>query len=149
MGQFPNLPVWETATSWYPMTMTQIISWCGPLKPNQISNDRKYKELHGTLVSWLLRSQIQIVENELSKVLLYYMENENFSFQLVLAHKHRRNAAERAIRNGKNHFLVGLSSVDDGFPNYFWCQLLDQSESTLNLLLPTIINTQTKPNKQW
>ena len=69
------------------------------------------------------------------------MENENFSFQLVLAHKHRRNAAERAIRNGKNHFLVGLSSVDDGFPMHFCGQLLNQSESTLNLLLPTILNT--------
>ena len=62
----------------------------------------------------------------------------------------RRNEEEWAIRIWKNHFLAGLSSVDDGFPMHLWDQLLDQSERNLNLLQPTIINpTLSAYNMIW
>jgi hypothetical protein len=35
---------------------------------------------------------------------------------LVPPHCHRRNAAERAIRTFKKHFVARLSSVDPSFP---------------------------------
>jgi hypothetical protein len=47
---------------------------------------------------------------------------------------HRRNAAERAIRTFKEHFVAGLSSVDPTFPLHLWDRLLPQAEITLNLL---------------
>jgi hypothetical protein len=52
----------------------------------------------------------------------------------VLPHCHRRNAAERAIRTFKEHFVAGLSSVDPTFPLHLWDRLLPQAEITLNLL---------------
>jgi hypothetical protein len=57
-------------------------------------------------------------------------------------HCHRRNAAERAIRNFKEHFVVGLSSVDPTFPLHFWDRLLPQAEITLNLLPTSILHPQ-------
>jgi hypothetical protein len=55
-------------------------------------------------------------------------------YQLVPPHYHRRNAAERAIRTFKEHFVAGLSSVDPTFPLHLWDRLLPQAEITLNLL---------------
>jgi hypothetical protein len=52
----------------------------------------------------------------------------------VPPHCHRRNAAERAIRTFKEHFVAGLSSVDPAFPLHLWDRLLPQAEITLNLL---------------
>ena len=48
----------------------------------------KYKELHGMLLIRVLRSQMQISDIEVSKVLLESMENENVDFQLVPEHIH-------------------------------------------------------------
>jgi hypothetical protein len=52
----------------------------------------------------------------------------------VPPHCHRHDAAERAIRTFKEHFVAGLSSVDPAFPLHLWDRLLPQSEITLNLL---------------
>jgi hypothetical protein len=63
-------------------------------------------------------------------------------YQLVLPHCHRRNAAERAIRTFKEHFVAGLSSVDLTFPLHLWDILLPQAEITLNLLRTSRLHPQ-------
>jgi hypothetical protein len=50
---------------------------------------------------------------------------------------HRRNAAGRAIRTWKNHFVAGLCSTDTRFPMHLWDRLLEQASITLNLLRPS------------
>jgi hypothetical protein len=73
---------------------------------------------------------------------------ENFStanhiaYQLVPPHCHRRNAAERASRTFKEHFVAGLSSVDPSFPIHLWDRLLPQAEITLNLLQTSRLHPQ-------
>ena len=52
----------------------------------------------------------------------------------------RRNAAERAIRMFKNHFIAGLCSVDKNFPFHTWDKRLPQAELTLNLLRGSRLN---------
>jgi hypothetical protein len=69
-----------------------------------------------------------------------FLRDENIDFQLVPPGLHRRNAAERAIRTFKNHFIAGLSSVDKNFPLHLWDKLLPQAEITLNLLRGSRIN---------
>ena len=61
-------------------------------------------------------------------------------YQLVPPGCHCRNAAERAIRTFKNHFIAGLCSVDENFPIGLWCRLISQAEMTLNLLRPSHTN---------
>jgi hypothetical protein len=58
----------------------------------------------------------------------------DIAYQLVPPHCHRRNAAERAISNCKEHFVEGIYSVDPAFPLHLWYRLLPQAEITLNLL---------------
>jgi hypothetical protein len=60
----------------------------------------------------------------------------------VLPHCHRRNAAERAIRTFKEHFVAGISSVDPSFPLHLWDRLLPQAEITLNLLRTSRLHPQ-------
>ena len=56
------------------------------------------------------------------------------TYQLVPPDMHRRNAAERAIRTFKAHFLTTLASIDPTFPANRWDLLLPQAELTINLL---------------
>jgi hypothetical protein len=63
-------------------------------------------------------------------------------YQLVPPHCHRRNAAERAIRTFKEHFVVGLSPVDPAFPLHLWDRLLPQAEIALNLLWTSRLHPQ-------
>jgi hypothetical protein len=68
--------------------------------------------------------------------------NNDIAYQLVPPHCHRRNAAERAIRTFKEHFVAGLSSVDPAFPLHLWDRLLPQAEITLNLLRTSRLHPQ-------
>jgi hypothetical protein len=55
---------------------------------------------------------------------------------------HRHNAAERAIRTFKEHFVAGPSSIDPAFPLHLWDRLLPQAEITLNLLQTSRLHPQ-------
>jgi hypothetical protein len=61
---------------------------------------------------------------------------------------HRRNAAERAIRTFKNHFIAGLCSVDQHYPLHLWDKLLPQAELTLNLLRGSRLNPTVSTHAQ-
>ena len=56
------------------------------------------------------------------------------TFQLVPPYVHGRNAAERAIRTFKVHFLAILAGVDRDFPRSLWDTLLPHTKLTPNLL---------------
>ena len=54
--------------------------------------------------------------------------------QLDPLHIHRRNAAEHATHKFKNHFVVGLASVDNNFRIYLCCTIVNQAEITIDLI---------------
>ena len=56
---------------------------------------------------------------------------------MVPPHSHCRNAAERAIRTWKNHFISGLCTINPNFPIHLWDRLISQSVMTLNILQPS------------
>ena len=61
-------------------------------------------------------------------------EEAKIGVQLVEPHNHRVNAAERAIRTYKSHFIAGLCTCDDDFPLVLWPQLVPQAQDSLNML---------------
>ena len=61
-------------------------------------------------------------------------------FQLVPSHIHRINLAERAIRTFNEHLIIGLASIDPGFPVHLWCKLLKQVEMTLNMMIKSRVH---------
>ena len=81
-----------------------------------------------------------VLDNECSAELKSTISNLQVTLQLVPPHQHRRNAAERAIRTGKNHLLAGLATCDPDFPIAEWDRLIFQCELTLNLLRTSRVN---------
>jgi len=75
-----------------------------------------------------------IMDNECSFELQRALKKYKLKYQLVPPHVHRRNAAERAVRTFKNHFLSVLATCDKSFPIHEWDRLLPQTLLTLNLL---------------
>lgn len=114
-----------------------------PLK-NRTGNEilRAYQKLHTYLTSRGFKPCTHWLDNEASDALKQFNKQEQVTFQLVPPHMHRRNAAERAIRTWKNHFVAGLCSTDTNFPMHLWDRLLPQATITLNLLRPSRRNPQ-------
>jgi hypothetical protein len=69
-----------------------------------------------------------------------FLTKEEINFQLIPPGMHRRNAAERAIRTWKNHFIAGLCTTDPNFPLFLWDKLVEQANITLNLLRASRLN---------
>ena len=78
--------------------------------------------------------EIFIMDNEASNELKKAMAKHKIQYQLVPPDMHRRNAAERAIRVWKNHFVTGLCLVDPNFPKQEWDRLVEHAYITINLL---------------
>ena len=95
---------------------------------------RAWKTIHDTLSTKGAKPKLYVLDNEASKELKVAIKNEDVAYELVPPHIHRRNAAERAIRTFKNHFIAGLASVDPDFPVAQWDRLLPQAVITLNHL---------------
>jgi hypothetical protein len=103
---------------------------------------KAYDHIHQELTAKGFKPKLQTLDNEASATLKNFFTTNNVEYQLVPPHCHRRNAAERAIRNFKEHFVVGLFSVDPTFPLHLWDRLLPQVEITLNILWTSRLHPQ-------
>jgi hypothetical protein len=103
---------------------------------------KAYDTVHQELTVKGFKPKLQTLDNEASTALKNFFTVNDIAYQFVPPHCHRRNAAERAIRTFKEHFVAGLSSVDPAFPLHFWYRLLPQAEITLNLLRTSRLHPQ-------
>jgi hypothetical protein len=101
-----------------------------------------YDSIHQELTVKGFKPKLQTLDNEASTALKNFFTVNDIAYQLVPPHCHRCNAAERAIRTFKEHFVSGLSSVDPSFPMHLWDRLLPQAEITLNLLRTSRLHSQ-------
>ncbi|KAG7342946.1 reverse transcriptase RNA-dependent DNA polymerase [Nitzschia inconspicua] len=107
---------------------------------SQRSHTDAFRLAHQRLVRAGLKPRLQFLDNECSTLLKEFMHAEALDYQLVPPYLHRRNAAERAIRTFKNHFIAGLCSTDPAFPIHLWDRLLPHAELSLNLLRGSRLN---------
>jgi hypothetical protein len=82
------------------------------------------------------------MDNYASGALKNYFTEKEMSYQLVPPHCQGTNAAEREIRNFKEHFKSGLATVDPALPIHLLYRLLPQAEITLNLLRSSRLHPQ-------
>jgi hypothetical protein len=101
-----------------------------------------YDNIHQEFTVKGFKPKLQTLDNEASHVLKNFFTTNDVEYQLLLPHCHRRNAAERAIRTFKEHFVAGLSSVDPTFPLHLWDILFPQAELILNLLRTSRLHPQ-------
>ena len=97
-------------------------------------------KIHDKLIKLGLTPKLHIMHNEVSEDLKKYFEDSDIQLQLVPPHMNWRNAAERAVRTFKNHFIASLCTVDPLFPFYLWDRLLPQVTMTLNMLWRSRLN---------
>ena len=106
-----------------------------PLKTRQASEISKaWTALHAKLSKHGHQIKNFILDNEFSHELKLALQKNKIEYQKVPPNVHRRNAAERAIRTFKAHFLAGLATCDPEYPISEWDRLLEQAEMTLNML---------------
>jgi hypothetical protein len=114
-----------------------------PMKSRSASEWVKaYDSINQELTDQGFKQKLQTLDNEASTALKNFFTINDIAYQLVPPHWHQRNAAERAIRNFKEHFVAGLSSVYPSFPMHLWDRLLPQAEITLNLLRTSRLHPQ-------
>jgi hypothetical protein len=93
-----------------------------------------WEATHKLLVHQGHPPELHILDNECSQDLKEAFQKYQIRFQRVPPKEHRVNAAERAIKTFKNHFISILCTVDAKFPLTEWDCLLPQATLTLNLL---------------
>ena len=109
-----------------------------PLKSRQAADlTAAYRSTYNFFSELGHRPQFQVLDNEDSGLLQKFLKNEvNVSIEYVPPNTHRRNRAERAIRDWKGHLISCLDNVDKDFRMSLWCELLPQIELTLAHLRP-------------
>jgi hypothetical protein len=131
-------PVRSIKVNWYGMVC--YVFDCNyvkvvPMKSSSASEWVKmYELIHQELTVKGFKPKLQTLDNEASAAFKNLLTTNDVEYQLVPPHCHRRNAAERAIRTFKEHFVVVLASVDPYFQLHLCDRLLPQAEMTLNLL---------------
>jgi hypothetical protein len=103
---------------------------------------KEYDTIHQEFTIKGFKPRLQNLDNKASTTLKNFFTTNDVDYHLVPPHCHRCNAAERAIRTFKEHFVLGLSSVDPSFLLQLWDRLLPQAEITLNLLRTSRLHPQ-------
>ena len=80
------------------------------------------------------KPSIERIDNECSKEMRMICKHLTITIELAPPGQHRTNAAERAIRTWKGHFIATLCTTDKDFPMELWDKLVPQAEITLNLM---------------
>jgi hypothetical protein len=88
----------------------------------------KHFTLHGH------RPKYQRLDNETSTLLTNWFKQKERTFEYCDKFNHRRNLAERAIRDAKNHIIATLATAHKDCPRTLWDECLPQCNITLNLL---------------
>ena len=99
-----------------------------------------WEELYGQLTKNGHKPKCFILDNECSAEMKTALRKYKLDYQLVPPDIHRRNAAERAVRTFKNHFLSCLATCHKSFPIREWDRLVPQAVMTINMLRNTRIN---------
>jgi hypothetical protein len=73
-----------------------------------------------TLAAGRYKPTLNVTDNECSKMVEAYIKSNKMNIHLVLPHKHRVNAAKRAIATFKEHFITGLATGDRNCPLQLW-----------------------------
>ena len=140
-----------TSTLWWLITH-QTLFWLNLLLHSR--KDKHTLKAYNTIMERLkakgLTVDLQVLDNDTSKELKKTITQEwKVEYQLVPLDVHRRNAAERAIRTFKAHFLSILVGVDQDFPSNVWDSLVPQAEMMLNILRQSSLDPSISAYEQF
>jgi hypothetical protein len=93
-----------------------------------------FTEILATLPVRNYHLTLNVMDYECSKAVEVHIHNNKKDIHLSPPHNHWVNAAKRTIAAFKEHFIVGLTTVNKDCPLHLWDEFLPQVELMLNLL---------------
>jgi hypothetical protein len=93
-----------------------------------------FTKVFAILHAWNYQPALNVMDSKCSKVVEKHIRANRMTIQLVPPHNHCVNAAKRAIRTFKKHFITALATIDNLCPLQLWDEFLPQVELTLNLI---------------
>mmetsp|Transcript_977 Transcript_977/g.2135 ORF Transcript_977/g.2135 Transcript_977/m.2135 type:complete len:119 (+) Transcript_977:138-494(+) len=93
-----------------------------------------YRDTYNWFKTHGFQATLLKLNNEVSKMLINAITDDDLDYQLVSLNDHCQNPAERAIQDVKSHFISIRSITDKSFPLDGWDLLLQHTEDTLNML---------------
>ncbi len=107
-----------------------------------------FTETLATLTARGYKPTLNFTDNKCSKIVEAYNKSNKMDIHFVPPHNHQVNAAEHAIATFKEHFIVGLATVDRNCPLQLWDAFLNQVKLTLNLLHFSCRDPSTSANEE-
>ena len=112
-----------------------------PMKSrNNTEMIRVFDKIYTKLVSQGITPILNVMDNEASAAVTAWLTTHGVNHQKVPPYNHRANHVKRAIKKAKHHLLAAIASTDKAFPINQWDRLVNQGQSTLNMLRPCRIN---------
>jgi hypothetical protein len=88
-----------------------------------------YKELFETLEAKGYKPKMNVMDNQATKYIKFFLTTKDCKLQVVEPHNHRVNAAEWAIQMFKDGFSAALAMTDSKFPLQLWDKLTPQDKT--------------------
>ena len=95
---------------------------------------KAYEMTHDYFLQYGHNPKFQRLDNETSSDLEQWFKDRRIPYQYCDKDSHRRNLAERAIRDAKNHIVATLATAHPECPKNLWDECIPQCIITLNLL---------------
>ena len=99
-----------------------------------------YKKNFKELTAKGFKPKLNVMDNQATKQINFFLTEEECKLQLVEPHNHRVNAAERAIQTFKDAFISALATTDRDFPLQLWDKITPQVITTLNMMRASCID---------
>ena len=80
------------------------------------------------------------MDNEASSTVMSWLEQNKLDAQKISPHNHQAKTAQIIIETAKHHFISGMAGTDENYTIQEWDRGVAQSQRTLNMLRPCIIN---------
>jgi hypothetical protein len=89
---------------------------CAMPSKNNAAMITAFTKILATLTARGYKPTLNVTDNKCSKRVEAYIKSNKMDIHLVPPHNHQVNAAESAIATFKEHFIVGLATVDRNCP---------------------------------
>ena len=83
---------------------------------NDSEMSRVFKTVYEKLEKRGIKPKLHIMDNEVSRTVMSWLEQNRVDAQKVSPHNHRANTVERMIETTKHHFIAGMGGTYENYP---------------------------------
>ena len=99
-----------------------------------------FQDSHNHLITQGLKISHMCLNNKALSAFHISLQKKGIDLQLYPPVTNIHNAEEKSVITFKEHLIVIILSTDPLLTMHNWYRIIDQEETALNLLMPSIIN---------